>query len=75
MAILSVDRFGCKPLMIVGSLGTAFAMFLLGLASYFHYLRLAFLFSHAALYHHGFSYWIYALMGLLSAPFVWKFVP
>jgi len=27
------------------------------------------------LFHHGFSYWIYGLMGLCAAWFVWKFVP
>jgi SP family xylose:H+ symportor-like MFS transporter len=119
--------------MIIGSLGMALSMFLLGLAFYFHYLGLAALLVmllytaafamswgpvcwvllaeifpnsiRGALsiavaaqwianwivsltfpvmndnkwltrqFHHGFSYWIYALMGLLSALFVWKFVP
>lgn len=27
------------------------------------------------LFHHGFSYWIYAVMGLLAAFFMWKMVP
>jgi SP family xylose:H+ symportor-like MFS transporter len=27
------------------------------------------------LFHHGFSYWIYGIMGLLAAWFVWKLVP
>jgi SP family xylose:H+ symportor-like MFS transporter len=26
-------------------------------------------------FHHGFSYWIYGVMSLLAAIFVWKFVP
>jgi SP family xylose:H+ symportor-like MFS transporter len=26
-------------------------------------------------FHHGFSYWIYGLMSILSAVFIWKFVP
>lgn len=26
-------------------------------------------------FHHGFSYWIYGVMGILAALFVWKFVP
>ena len=26
-------------------------------------------------FNHGFSYWIYGIMGLLSALFVWKMVP
>jgi SP family xylose:H+ symportor-like MFS transporter len=28
-----------------------------------------------ALFNHGFSYWIYGLMGFLAAIFVWKLVP
>ena len=27
------------------------------------------------IFHHGFSYWIYGVMGLLAALFVWKLVP
>jgi SP family xylose:H+ symportor-like MFS transporter len=27
------------------------------------------------LYHHGFAYWIYGLMGILAALFMWKMVP
>jgi SP family xylose:H+ symportor-like MFS transporter len=27
------------------------------------------------LFHHGFSYWIYGVMGLLAAFFMWKLVP
>ena len=27
------------------------------------------------LFHHGFAYWIYAIMGLLAAFFMWKLVP
>jgi SP family xylose:H+ symportor-like MFS transporter len=26
-------------------------------------------------FHHGFAYWIYAVMGLLAAFFMWKWVP
>ncbi len=26
-------------------------------------------------FHHGFSYWIYGVMGILAALFVWRFVP
>jgi SP family xylose:H+ symportor-like MFS transporter len=26
-------------------------------------------------FNHGFSYWIYGIMGILSAVFVWKMVP
>lgn len=133
VAILTVDRFGRKPLMIIGSFGMALSMFLLGFAFYFHYLGLAallfmLLYTAAfamswgpvcwvllaeifpnsirgalsiavaaqwianwivsltfpimndnkwltARFHHGFSYWIYGAMGLLSALFVWKLVP
>ena len=28
-----------------------------------------------AKFHHGFSYWIYGVMGILSAVFMWKLVP
>jgi len=28
-----------------------------------------------ALFHHGFAYWIYGLMAILAAFFVWKMVP
>jgi len=27
------------------------------------------------LFHHGFAYWIYAVMGLLAAFFMWRMVP
>jgi len=26
-------------------------------------------------FHHGFAYWIYGIMGILAALFVWKMVP
>jgi SP family xylose:H+ symportor-like MFS transporter len=26
-------------------------------------------------FRHGFAYWIYGVMGILAALFVWKFVP
>lgn len=26
-------------------------------------------------FNHGFAYWIYAIMGVLSALFIWKIVP
>ena len=27
------------------------------------------------LFHHGFAYWVYGVMGILAAWFVWKWVP
>lgn len=133
VAILTVDRFGRKPLMIIGSIGMAVSMLLLGCAFYFNYLGwaalllmllytaafamswgpvcwvlLAEIFPNSirgalsiavaaqwianwivsltfpmmndnawltGQFHHGFAYWIYGLMGALSAVFVWKLVP
>jgi MFS transporter, SP family, xylose:H+ symportor len=133
VAILTVDKFGRKPLMIIGSIGMAVSMFALGFAFYFNQLGVAalifMLFYTAAfamswgpvcwvllseifpnsirgalsiavaaqwianwivsltfpmlndntwltnLFHHGFSYWIYGVMGILSAIFMWKLVP
>jgi SP family xylose:H+ symportor-like MFS transporter len=133
VAILTVDRFGRKPLMIIGSAGMALSMIALGFAFYLHYLGLlalilmliytaAFAMSWGpvcwvllseifpnsirgalsiavaaqwianwivsltfpmmndnawltARFNHGFAYWIYGIMGILSALFVWKLVP
>ncbi len=134
LAIFTVDRFGRKPLMIIGSIGMAVSMLTLGLAFYTKtmgltallamlcytasfavswgpicWVLLSEIFPNAirgqamALavafqwianlivswtfpimdksswltehFNHGFSYWIYALMALLSALFVWKCVP
>jgi SP family xylose:H+ symportor-like MFS transporter len=133
VAILTVDHFGRKPLMIIGSIGMAVSMFALGFAFYFNYLGIAaliFMLIYTAAFamswgpvcwvllseifpysirgalsiavaaqwianwivsltfpmmndntwltdqfHHGFSYWIYGIMGVLSAFFVWKMVP
>jgi MFS transporter, SP family, xylose:H+ symportor len=141
VAILTVDKFGRKPLMIIGSLGMAISMILLG-ATFFlgqtggnltagqSYAALAFMLLYTAAFamswgpvcwvllaeifpnsiraamsiavaaqwianwivsltfpimndnvwltqqfNHGFSYWIYGVMGILSALFIWKFVP
>ena len=27
------------------------------------------------IFHHGFAYWLYGIMGILAAFFVWKLVP
>lgn len=133
VAILTVDRFGRKPLMIIGSIGMAVSMLALGFAFYFNQLgiaALAFMLIYTAAFalswgpvcwvllaeifpnsirsalsvavaaqwianwivsltfpmmndnkgltekfHHGFAYWIYGIMALLSALFVWKLVP
>lgn len=134
LAIYTVDRFGRKQLQIIGALGMAFFMLVLGLCFYFNHLGIAAMiamlgyvacfafswgpvtwvllselfpnkvrgramaFAVAAMwianlivswtfpminnstlltniFHHGFSYWIYAVMGLLAAVFMWKMVP
>jgi SP family xylose:H+ symportor-like MFS transporter len=133
VAILTVDKFGRKPLMIIGSVGMATSMIALGLSFYFKqvgigalvlmlvytasfamswgpvcWVLLAEIFPNSirgALsiavaaqwianwvvsltfpmlndnvwltdkFNHGFAYWIYGVMGILSAIFMWKFVP
>ncbi len=134
LAIFTVDRFGRKPLMIIGSIGMAISMFTLGMAFYTHSMGLvallamlcyvasfamswgpicwvllseifpnairsqamalavaaqwianylvswtfpmmdksSYLIEH---FNHGFAYWIYALMAILSALFMWRCVP
>ena len=141
VAILTVDKFGRKPLMIIGSIGMAFSMVALGLTFFFGqtggeltpaqgYAALFFMLLYTAAFavswgpvcwvllseifpnsirgamsiavaaqwianwivsltfpmmndnvwltekfNHGFSYWIYGIMGILSAVFMWKMVP
>lgn len=133
VAILSVDRFGRKPLMIIGALGMAVSMFALGTSFYTHnegLLALIFILLYTAFFamswgpvtwvllseifpnsirgamsiavaaqwianwlvsftfpimndnqlltqqfNHGFSYWIYGVMGILAALFIWKYLP
>ena len=141
VAILTVDKYGRKPLMIIGSLGMAISMILLGFTFFLGqaggalttgqgYAALAFMLLYTAAFamswgpvcwvllaeifpnsiraalsiavaaqwianwvvsltfpmmndnvwlteqfNHGFSYWIYGIMGILSALFMWKFVP
>jgi len=133
VAILTVDKFGRKPLMIIGSIGMAISMLALGTAFYTQqvgifalicmltytasfalswgpvcWVLLAEMFPNSirgamsiavaaqwianwivsltfpmmndnvwltSVFNHGFSYWIYGLMAVLSALFMWKFVP
>jgi MFS transporter, SP family, xylose:H+ symportor len=133
LAILTVDKFGRKPLMIIGALGMAVSMVALGFAFYSGnpgLIALIFMLTYTAafamswgpvtwvllaeifpnsirgamsiavaaqwianwmvsltfpmindnvwltkLFNHGFSYWIYGVMGILAAIFVWKLVP
>ncbi len=134
LAIVSVDKFGRKPLQIIGAVGMAFFMFALGFAFFFNKLgmsALIFMLGYVACFamswgpvtwvllaeifpnrirgramavavaaqwisnyliswtfpmmnnssfltehfNHGFAYWIYGVMGLLAAWFMWKIVP
>jgi SP family xylose:H+ symportor-like MFS transporter len=134
LAILTVDRFGRKPLQIIGALGMAVSMFALGFAFYFNSLgmgALLFMLAYVAFFamswgpvtwvllaeifpnkirgramalavaaqwianylvswtfpmlndntylketfNHGFAYWIYGVMGILAALFMWRMVP
>jgi len=141
VAIMTVDKYGRKPLMIIGSIGMAVSMILLGFTFFLGqtggmltplqgYAALAFMLIYTAAFamswgpvcwvllaeifpnsiraalsiavaaqwianwvvsltfpimndnvwltnqfNHGFSYWIYGIMGILSAVFVWKMVP
>jgi SP family xylose:H+ symportor-like MFS transporter len=133
VAILTVDKFGRKPLMIIGALGMAVSMFALGTSFYTHnegLLALVFILLYTAFFamswgpvtwvllseifpnsirgamsiavaaqwianwlvsftfpvmndnqmltqhfNHGFSYWIYGVMGILASVFIWKYLP
>jgi SP family xylose:H+ symportor-like MFS transporter len=133
VAIFTVDRFGRKPLMVIGALIMAVSMICLGLSFSLHiegFLALIFMLLYTAgfamswgpvtwvllseifpnsirgamsiavaaqwianlivswtfpmmndntwltsLFNHGFSYWIYGLMGIIAAWFIWRFVP
>ena len=133
VAIATVDKFGRKPLMIIGALGMAFSMILLGCTFYFKavgmgslilmllytasfamswgpvtWVLLAEIFPNSIRsamsiavafqwisnlivswtfpmmndslsliekFHNGFAYWIYGIMGILAAFFIWKCVP
>lgn len=134
IAIFTVDKYGRKPLQIIGALGMAIGMFVLGTAFYANlsggialtgmlfyvasfavswgpvcWVLLAEIFPNAirsqALaiavatqwianylvswtfpmmdkssylvehFNHGFAYWVYGVMSVLAALFMWKFVP
>lgn len=134
LAILTVDRFGRRPLLIIGALVMAASMAGLGTgfaAGWSGSLKLVFMLTYTAgfamswgpvcwvmlaeifpnsvrstvmsiavaaqwvsnflvswtfpmmnknealvsSFNHGFSYWIYGLMGILAAVFIWKMVP
>jgi SP family xylose:H+ symportor-like MFS transporter len=133
LAILTVDRFGRKPLLIIGGIGMAVSMCALGFSFYFGrpgigalifmltftaafamswgpvtWVLLSEIFPNSvrsamsiavttvwianliiswtfpmmndnlaltARFNHGFAYWIYGIMGILSAVFIWKMVP
>jgi len=111
VAILTVDKFGRKPLMIIGAIAMGVSMLALGFSFFFGkigILALIFMLSYTAafamswgpvtwwianlivswtfpmmnessvltsLFSHGFSYWIYGLMGFFAAWFVLRLVP
>jgi len=133
LAIFTVDKFGRKPLQIIGAVGMAVSMIALGFSFYFDSIgigALIFMMLYTASFamswgpvtwvllaeifpnrirgamsiavaaqwianfvvswtfpmlndnkwlteqfNHGFAYWIYGVMGLLAALFVWKLVP
>ena len=133
LAIFTVDKLGRKPLMIIGSVGMAVSMIVLGCLFYFNnlgILALVFMLIYTAAFalswgpvcwvllseifpnsirgamsiavaaqwianwivsftfpimndnvsltgqfHHGFAYWIYGIMSIISALFMWKMVP
>ena len=134
LAIFTVDKFGRRPLMIIGALVMAVSMLILGTTFYTHsvgmgslvcmlvytagfamswgpvcWVLLAEIFPNSIrstvmsiavagqwianflvswtfpmldknqyltdTFNHGMAYWIYGVMGILAALFIWKFVP
>ncbi len=133
VAIYSVDKFGRKPLQIIGAIGMAISMFGIGFTFFWQHVGLGallFMLAYTASFavswgpvtwvllseifpnrirgamsiavaaqwianlaiswtfpmmndnswltgkfHHGFAFWIYGVMGILAALFMWKMVP
>ncbi len=134
VAVMTVDKFGRKPLMIIGALGMAISMIALGTSFFVEkvgFASLIFMLTYTAsfavswgpvcwvllaeifpnkirsqamaiavatqwisnwlvswtfpmmndntaltnTFHNGFAFWIYGIMGVLAAYFVWKYVP
>jgi SP family xylose:H+ symportor-like MFS transporter len=133
VAIYTVDKFGRKPLLIIGAAGMSISMFALGFFFFFQslgvgaliamgiyvaafaiswgpitWVMLSEIFPNSIrgamsiavaaqwvanltiswtfpmmndnavltnLFNHGFSYWVYGVMGILAIIFVWKMVP
>ncbi|MDE3143838.1 MAG: D-xylose transporter XylE [Bacteroidota bacterium] len=133
VAIMTVDKFGRKPLMIIGSIGMAISMLALGFTFYSNHVGIAaliFMLTYTAAFamswgpvcwvllaeifpnsirgalsiavaaqwianwivsltfpmlndnvwltekfNHGFAYWIYGMMSIVSAVFIWKMIP
>lgn len=133
VAIVTVDKFGRKPLMIIGSIGMAVSMLALSFAFYFNAVGIAaliFMLMYTAAFamswgpvcwvllseifpnsirgalsiavaaqwianwivsltfpmlndnvwltkqfNHGFAYWVYGIMSIISAVFIWKMIP
>jgi SP family xylose:H+ symportor-like MFS transporter len=113
VALVTVDRWGRKPLLILGGVVMAVSMLTLGFLFNSHNVGTAVLLAEIfpnpikgkamaiavamqwianlfvswsfkvldgnsalnAMFNHGFSYWIYGVMSVLAALFVWRFVP
>ena len=134
LAIFTVDRFGRRPLMIIGALVMAVSMMILGTTFLYAFCRYRFVSLYVGVhgwfrdvvgpvcwvllaeifpnmirstvmsiavagqwianflvswtfpmldknqyltdtFNHGMAYWVYGVMGVLAALFIWKFVP
>jgi SP family xylose:H+ symportor-like MFS transporter len=91
VAILTVDKFGRKPLLIIGSIGMAIAMFAISeifpnnirskavaiavAAQWIANFLVSSTFPSLINFDPAFTYALYGCMAVLSAIFVWKMVP